>query len=203
MIGKLKGTVDEILTTDQIILDVGGVGYTIHCLSYLLVHSKQGEHLSLWIEMQTKEDGVTLYGFMNTQEQQCFRLLISVPGVGGKMAMLILNHCKPEELIHHINNSNDGVFRKISGVGPKLANRLITELKTSKMFKSLSRDFELKDLKNGGRVQYSQQAEDAIVALVNFGFSKILSTQVVYDVIKSDLSLDLSEIIRLSLQKLH
>src|SRR5579863_9193080 len=129
MIGKLRGLIDSI-GDDSIILDVGGVGYHVFCSSRTLAALPLvGEAAQLVIEMHVREDHIHLYGFPDSIERDWFRLLLTVQGVGNKIALAILGAYAPEQLAHSILAKDTAAFRAISGIGPKLAERIVTELK--------------------------------------------------------------------------
>src|SRR5580704_4812127 len=124
MIGKLRGRIDEI-HEDSVILDVGGVGYQIFCSSRTLAALPPvGETAQLIIETHVREDHIHLYGFPDTIERDWFNLLCTVQRVGNKMALSILGAYSPEQLAHAILAKDTAAFSRISGVGPKLAERI-------------------------------------------------------------------------------
>lgn len=131
MIGKLTGIAEQY-SNDSIILNVSNVGYIVCCSEKTLQHVKYDSSVTLFIDMQTKEDGTHLYGFETLIEKQCFKLLNSVSGVGGKVALLILSRLSIKHILDAIRFGHASVFQSISGIGPKLAQRITTELKNSK-----------------------------------------------------------------------
>jgi len=129
MIGKLKGLVDS---TDEgkAIIDVGGVGYLVFSSARTLRDlPSEGQAVELLIETHVREDHIHLYGFLMEEEQQWFKTLITVNGVGTKMALAILSALSPAQLTTAIMAQDKASFTQVSGVGPKLADRLLTELK--------------------------------------------------------------------------
>ena len=129
MIGKLKGRID---TTDEdsAIIDVGGVGYTVFLNTRTLsMLPGKGEAAELIIETHVREDHIHLFGFPDVAERDCFRLLVTVQGVGVKMAMAILSVFSPPQLAAAIAAKDVKSLTRVSGVGPKLAERMTTELK--------------------------------------------------------------------------
>ena len=129
MRGKLTGILD-ITSLNSILLDVGGVGYLVNCsLRTLARCGSKGEALSLYIDTNVREDAITLYGFIDEAEQQWFRLLHSVQGVGPKAAMSILGACPPDKLAFAIAAGDKAAITQADGVGPKIAVRILTELK--------------------------------------------------------------------------
>ncbi len=129
MIASLSGTLAE-KNMDFIVVDVGGVGYQVYVS--LNTHHRlpeEGESLSLLIHTYVREDAFTLFGFIAREERELFLLLMSVTKVGAKMAKTILSGIQPKELCFAIRTSDSSTLQKISGVGAKLAQRLILELK--------------------------------------------------------------------------
>src|ERR1700743_2277213 len=128
MIGKLTGTVDSI-TDDTVILDVHGVGYLVQCPSSTLARLAVGAPASLMIEMKVSEDAMKLYGFASAEEREWFRLLQTVQNVGGKVALSVLSTLSPHDLERALALSDKAMIGRAPGVGPKLALRIVTELK--------------------------------------------------------------------------
>ncbi len=128
MIGKLKGIVEEI-GEDYILLDVGGVCYLVFMSRRGLDNiAAVGEPAILFVETHVREDHIHLFGFNNVVEREWFKLLSTVQGVGAKMALSILGVFSPEELAQAIQNKDDRLLTRVSGVGKKLGVRLVTEL---------------------------------------------------------------------------
>jgi len=128
MIGKLSGTVDSI-ADDTVILDVNGVGYLVHCPASTVSRLAVGARASLMIEMKVSEDAIKLYGFFAAEEREWFRLLQTVQNVGGKVALSVLSTLSPRELQRALALGDKAMIGRASGVGPKLALRIVTELK--------------------------------------------------------------------------
>src|SRR3982750_57157 len=129
MIGKLKGIIDSY-GEDYIILDVQGVGYQVHCSARTLqALPAQGEPVSLAIETHVREDQIRLFGFQSDIEREWFRLLQTVQGVGTKVALAILSTLRPADLASAIAMRDKAMVARSPGVGPKVAERVVTELK--------------------------------------------------------------------------
>ncbi len=129
MIGKLKGVVDSI-GEDFLILDVHGVGYVVTCSTRTLQNlPRPGEAATLAIETQVREDSIRLFGFQQDVERDWFRLLQSVQGVGAKVALAILSILPPADLALAIAAQDKAMVSRAAGVGPKLAARIVAELK--------------------------------------------------------------------------
>ena len=129
MIGKLKGVIDSY-GDDFIILDVHGVGYVVQCSSRTLQNLPPvGEAAALAIETQVREDAIRLFGFSSDAERDWFRLLQSVQGVGAKVALAILGVLPGGDLATAIATQDKAMVSRAPGVGPKLAARIVAELK--------------------------------------------------------------------------
>lgn len=169
MIRKLKGVIDTI-EANSVILDVGGVGYNAFCSSNTLRQIPQkGEVVTLFIETSVREDHIHLYGFANLEEKQAFLQLIKVNGVGNKMALSILSVFSPLELTTAIAAKDKGAFRSVSGVGPKIAERIITELKDKFSITGNIDNFAITSSVGSG---VGSDVADAVSALVNLGYSR-------------------------------
>jgi Holliday junction DNA helicase RuvA len=176
MIGKLRGKVDSV-TEDSVIIDVGGVGYVAFCSPRTLAALEPGTAAELTIETHVREDHIHLYGFADAIERDWFRLLATVQGVGNKTALTILGAYSPAKLVHAIIAKDIAAFKAISGIGPKLAERIVTELK-DKVLKMPTGDFapEMPAAKTGKKSAPANNVitftDDAISALVNLGYSR-------------------------------
>lgn len=178
----LCGTLVEI-AADHCIIDVSGVGYKVFCSGRIFDNVRVNDNVEVRIETVVREDVILLYGFRDKKEQACFNLLLSVQGVGAKLAMVILDFISCDDLLIAINNDDVTNLRKISGVGPRLASRLSNELKSSKMFKALFADvnsqargnIEDADYKNDASVADRIILQDVISAMVGLGFSQEIS----------------------------
>jgi Holliday junction DNA helicase RuvA len=121
MIGKLKGLIDSY-GEDFVILDVGGVGYQVHCSTRTLQHlPSPGEAAVLSIETYVREDAIKLFGFRTDQEREWFRLLQTVQGVGAKVALAVLGTLAPSDLANAIALRDKAAVARTPGVGPKVA----------------------------------------------------------------------------------
>lgn len=183
MIGKLSGIIDSF-GENYILLDVQGVGYLVHCSNRTLTQAGQaGDPLSLLIDTHVREDALNLYGFKDSAEQQWFRLLTSVQGVGARVGMAILSACPPERIGFAIASGDKAAIQQADGVGPKLALRILTELKD----KAGKIDLQIvpaksDDKKNGKGQPVPGDASidnDAVSALVNLGYAKTDAFQAV------------------------
>ena len=129
MIGKLKGLI-ESYGQNSVILDVNGVGYEVHCSARTLQELPGiGQPAALSIETHVREDQIRLFGFVTEIEREWFRLLQTVQGVGAKVALAVLGTLKPSELASAIAMRDKAMVARAPGVGPKVAERIVTELK--------------------------------------------------------------------------
>jgi len=129
MIARLKGLLDSV-AADACVIDVQGVGYLVSAsVKTLSSMGGVGSAVALHIETQVREDAIQLYGFVSPAERDSFRLLTSVQGVGGRVALAILSVLGPDELAHAVASLDTASIARANGVGPKLAARIANELK--------------------------------------------------------------------------
>ena len=177
MIGKLTGRVDFI-GPDHAVIDVGGVGYVVHCASSTLSRLALGASATLWVETKMSEEAIRLYGFTAADEREWFRLLQTVQGVGARVALSILSALKISELERAILLGDKAVVGRAQGVGPKLATRLVTELKDKAPAIALQRSVDTGEPLGG--LQAPRPVEsDAIAALIKLGYSQIAAAEAV------------------------
>jgi Holliday junction DNA helicase RuvA len=176
MIGKLTGTVDSI-ADDTVILDVHGVGYLVQCPSSTLARLSVGAPASLIIEMKVSEDAMKLYGFASAEEREWFRLLQTVQNVGGKVALSVLSTLNPRELQRALALGDKAMIGRASGVGPKLALRIATELKD----KAPSMMLQGGDDAAAVAVAHAPRGpeSDAVSALIHLGYSDARAAEAV------------------------
>ena len=171
MIGKLRGVVDG-LDDEGLILDVNGVGYLVAASAHTLrALPPIGEPVELLIETHVREDAIRLFGFLTASERDWFRLLQSVQGVGGKVALGILGALKPEALSTAIARQDKAMMARAPGVGPKLAARLVLELKDKAPAPGAA-DFGGPDMGAAGGSKLPKTVEDAILALIGLGYAR-------------------------------
>ncbi|KQP36786.1 ATP-dependent DNA helicase RuvA [Methylobacterium sp. Leaf469] len=173
MIGKLKGLVDSY-GEDFVILDVQGVGYVVHCSARTLQRMPAiGEAAQLAIDTHVREDMIRLYGFRSDPEREWFRLLQTVQGVGSKVALGLLSVLEPEALASAIALGDKTAVARAPGVGPRLAARLVAELKDkAPAFAPIDPSV----IALNGAVQdrsAPQPVADAVSALVNLGYAPV------------------------------
>jgi len=176
MIAKLTGLVDST-AEDSLIINVGGVGYLVFCSVRTLntLAAKRGS-VSVFIETHVREDHIHLYGFAEQFEQEWFKLLITVQGVGAKVALAMLSITAPDTLAQAIATADKPAITQAPGVGPKLANRIISELKDKMGGVALgSGIFAVEASKAAGGSEdpgVNLAMADAVSALVNLGYGR-------------------------------
>lgn len=128
MIASLKGLVQQV-GADHAVIEVGGVGYLVQASARTLAGLGLGEAAFLLVETQVREEAITLFGFASPAERDWFRLLTGVQGVGGRVALSLLSTLAPDELTRAITHEDKAMVARAPGVGPRLAARIVTELK--------------------------------------------------------------------------
>ena len=172
MIGKLKGVIDSY-GEDFVILDVNGVGYQVHCSPRTLQElPATGAPVTMAIETHVREDQIRLYGFLADGEREWFRLLQTVQGVGAKVALSVTGTLKPADLASAIALRDKAAVTRTPGVGPKVAERIVTELK-DKAPAFANVDPALVRLSGAiDNERAPRPVTDAISALVNLGYGQ-------------------------------
>ncbi|MDN5247733.1 MAG: Holliday junction branch migration protein RuvA [Wolbachia endosymbiont of Tyrophagus putrescentiae] len=187
MIGNLSGIIDEV-HSDYVILNVNGVGYIVYLSAKTLGICTVGNKVKFLIEtyINSRDNSTQLYGFISKEEQKCLRLLVKVNGVSYKTAMSILSKLTPEQFFLAVAHG-DKILLKISGLGPKLINRIITEL-CGKVDKP--------------EVNISPIQEDAVSALVNLGYEKMKAYDTIKKIQDESPDLETKDIVRMALKDL-
>ena len=180
MIAKLTGLVDST-GEDYVIIDVSGVGYSVFCSNRTLnMLATATGTVSVMIETHVREDHIHLYGFADEAERAWFKLLITVQGVGAKVCLAILSVLSPDNLVQAIAAQDKTAVTQAPGVGPKLATRILSELKDKVGGISLGSTTAVLE----GEVAYAeggnQFANDAVSALVNLGYGRSDAFRVVH-----------------------
>lgn len=192
MIGYLSGKIISIKPT-QILLDLNGVGYQVFISISTFEKISDSSNVSLFIHTHVREDAITLYGFYSEQEKQMFEMLISISGIGPKVALSILSGISVDDLSDAIIKGDVGRLISIPGVGRKTAERIVLELK-SKVSDLESEFSTLSD--------YSIR-QQAISALTTLGYNQKNSEKVVRDLLSANPALSLEEIIKKSLAEFN
>ena len=168
MIASLKGVLDSV-AEESAIVDVRGVGYLVFCSGRTLSKLPQpGAAVRFVVETHVREDHIHLYGFADSDERDWFRLLTTVQGVGAKVGLAILSALGPEELVQALVAQDKAAVSRANGVGPKLAGRIVSELK-DKVSGLAPAAFEISA---GPSAAAGGNLEDAVSALENLGFQR-------------------------------
>jgi len=172
MIGKLKGIIDSY-GEDSIVLDVNGVGYLVHCSVRTLQELPgTGQPATLSIETHVREDQIRLFGFLTDVEREWFRLLQTVQGVGAKVALSVTGTLKPADLASAIALRDKAMVARAPGVGPKVAERIVTELKDKAPAHA---ELDPAVVRLSGALderRAPQPMADAVSALINLGYGQ-------------------------------
>ena len=172
MIAKLTGKITRA-NDESLIIDVNGVGYLVFCSAKTLeAVSKNEEVISLLVETHVREDHIHLFGFFEEAEQNCFKILTTVQGVGAKVALGILSSWSPNKLANAISAGDKNLITKAPGVGPKLAARIITELKDK-----MGSVYESQIITNYGQKSVNKKVDEGVIsdvisALENLGYQR-------------------------------
>jgi holliday junction DNA helicase RuvA len=174
MIGKLRGKVDAI-GESFLIVDVNGVGYEVQASARTLRNLKTGEDVSLTIDTHVRDDAIRLFGFASEVERSWFRTLQSVQGVGAKVALGLLGTLSPQQLANAIALSDWGSVEQAPGIGKKLAQRIVAELKDKAPALSVAGLHLPGAAMNGGAASPPQgdAAAEALSALTNLGYQPV------------------------------
>lgn len=198
MIEYIKGEIAEI-TPALAVIDCNGIGYAVN-ISLNTYSAIQGKHsIKLYIHEAIREDAHVLYGFSTKQERELFLLLISVSGIGGNTARMILSALSPAELCNVISSGNDKLLKSVKGIGLKTAQRIIVDLKdkiASTGMETVSGSIASLSPAN------SEIHDEAIAALTMLGFAQAPSQKVVSAILKEDSTLSVENVIKLALKRL-
>lgn len=198
MIEYLKGELAE-LTPATAVIDCNGVGYvaSISLNTYSAIQGKKD--CKLYIYEAIREDAYTLFGFADRQERELFLLLISVSGIGGNTARMILSALSPNELINVISNENANLLKSVKGIGLKTAQRIIVDLKDKIKTGAVAA------ASTTGTVTLpanSEVMDEAVAALTMLGFAQGPSQKVVIGILKEEPSAPVEQVIKLALKRL-
>jgi Holliday junction DNA helicase RuvA len=195
MIGKLTGIVDT-LGDDHAILDVNGVGYLVSCPSSTLSKLAAGNTASLMIETRVTDETIKLYGFSSAEEREWFRLLQTVQNVGARVALNVLSALSPRDLERALALGDKAAIGRAQGVGPKLALRIVTELKDkapAMMLRGHGDETVAHAAPRGPEA-------DAVAALVGLGYSPSQASETVARVSRDLGEVEVAVLIRESLR---
>lgn len=198
MIEYIKGALTE-LTPAMAIVECHGVGYGINVSlnTYSAIQGKK--EVKLYIVEAIREDAYNLYGFATRQERELFLLLITVSGIGGNTARMILSALSPSELCNVISSGNDKLLKTVKGIGLKTAQRIIVDLKD----KIGATGIESADVLTAPATHaHSEVYEEAIAALTMLGFAQAPSQKVVAAILKEEPEAAVEKVIKLALKRL-
>ena len=197
MIGKLRGIVDTI-DTDSIILDVSGVGYKVHCSATTLRNlPSKDENVSLFIETMVREDAFNLYGFITQSEQNAFKELIKVGGVGNKVALAILGSLTAEQIVHAVTLQDKSLFQQVSELKDRITNDILAQDATSLPAPGLQAQPTAPQTSVS-----TSYIQDAISALVNLGYQRDIAYKVITKISKEHGdTIETGELIRIALKE--
>ena len=183
---------------NAVVLSCGGVGYYAQCpASVAGALPGVGKEATIYTVMSITENDVSLYGFATEQQQACFEMLTAVSGVGPKVGLAILSVMEPDRVALAISAGDHKAFKAASGVGPKLAQRIVLELK-DKVAKGFVDGISLEDVAGAASGEpASQSSAQAIAALVSLGYSQ---SEAALAISKIDATLPVEEIIKLALR---
>ena len=175
---------------DQIIVDIAGIGFRIHAATHTKNALKPGQVAKIYLSLYVREDQLKLYGFLNEAERQMFLKLQSISGIGPALALHILDAAALSKIQQAIINGDVAFFRTIKGIGPKIANRIVIELKGS---------LKATDIAVGSEPDYTRLS--AIHGLMALGYPELEAAEIVQKVLnQADRPENLEDIIRMSLQ---
>jgi Holliday junction DNA helicase RuvA len=192
----ISGSLTELSPTYAVV-EAAGVGYYINISLQTFSAIEGAESVRLYVHFIVREDAQILYGFATRQERELFRLLISVSGVGGNTARMILSTYSTSELRNIISTANAVLLKNVKGLGLKTAQKIIVELSG----KMVDLGLEAKAVKSAGEVD-NEVFNETVAALVMLGFTKVNVNKAVSAVLKEKPSASLEEIIKLSLKRL-
>lgn len=192
MIGFLRGKIISTRPT-KILLDVNGVGYAVNISIHTFENINGKEDASLFIYTNVKEDSITLYGFSSEAEKEMFELLISINGIGPKIALSILSGIRIDDLKNAIRNADVNRITAVPGIGRKTAERLVLELKS-----------KVDNIPGEGTVEIPFSIKnEAVAALTTLGYNAKLAEKVVRDILSDEPGAALEELIKKALSSLN
>jgi Holliday junction DNA helicase RuvA len=203
MIGKLTGLIDSY-GEDFVIVDVGGVGYVVHCSTRTLqALPAKGEPVSLAVETHVREDQIRLFGFTGDIEREWFRLLQTVQGVGTRVALSVLGTLKPHELATAVAMRDKATVARTPGVGPKVAERIVTELKDKAPAYAAIDPAVIRLAGAVDEKRAPRPVADAVSALVNLGYGQPQAAAAIAAAMgEAGEGADVARLIRLGLREL-
>lgn len=196
MIAYIRGKL-EIKAKEYIVIEVNGIGYKIFMAENSIQELEKGKEIKIFTYMKVREDDISLYGFLNNEELVTFELLISVGGVGAKSAITILSNISPSKFALAVITNDVNTLKKLPGIGPKTAQRIILELK-DKMKSESAIEENSEEIKSA--IKLDSKAEDAIEALNVLGYMRKDIEKVLINIDTKELSVE--EVIKQGLKYL-
>ena len=209
MIGRIKGQLIE-KKRDSVVIDVHGIGYVVYVTEKTarsLNLDNQSRDISLYSELLVKEDLLQLVGFVTQIEKDWFNILRSVQGIGAKVALTILNTLDTTELLRAVRMKNELAFSSVSGIGSRMAQRLVVELSGRKDLIVLE-DEEIKEIKDDNNeqtiniIKRKEVQQDALSALQNLGFKTAEAQSTIDKILIEDDFIDASQLVKKALRSL-
>lgn len=193
MIAHIQGRLVEKTPTD-VVIECNGVGYHINISLHTFSLIPEGENLKLFTFLQVKEDSHTLYGFVEKQERELFKLLLSVSGVGANTARTMLSSLQPSQIIQAIASNDVATIQGVKGIGAKTAQRVILDLKDKVL--------KVYDLDDVSLVSNNTNKEEALSALEVLGFNRKTAEKVIDKIVKDVPNASVEELIKQALKNL-
>ena len=209
MIGRIKGQLIE-KKRDSVVIDVHGIGYVVYVTEKTarsLTLGNQSSDISLYSELLVKEDLLQLVGFITQKEKDWFNILRSVQGIGAKVALTILNTLDSKELLRAVRMKNELAFSSVSGIGSRMAQRLVVELSGRKDLIVLE-DEEIKKIEDESNdqtvnlIKRKEIQQDALSALQNLGFKTSEAQSTIDKILVEDDFIDASQLVKEALRSL-
>lgn len=194
MIEYIKGNIAEV-TPAMTVIDCNGVGYGINISLNTYSAIQNLSTCKLYIHEAIREDAYILYGFADKQERELFLLLISVSGIGGNTARMILSALSPSELCNVISSGNANLLKTVKGIGLKTAQRIIVDLKDKIKTGTVAEDMTFSSAN-------TEIQDEAVAALTMLGFNTAASQKVVTAILKEQPDLPVEQVIKSALQRL-
>lgn len=204
MIAQLTGKLASV-SSDEVIIDVGGVGYQLFVSKGNLgaLMGQQGQIVTLFVETHVREDHIHLYGFLTADEKMWFKKLTAVSGVGAKSAQSILSACPPARLIGAIAAQDHKAIQAAEGVGPKLAQRIVLDLKDKLPQTGIAPVATVVPIAGKKTEIAPSVVDDCVSALVNLGYDRTMAYQVASRIAyANDNKIALNELLKAALQEL-
>lgn len=193
MIAHIQGRLVEKTPTD-VVIECNGVGYHINISLHTFSLIPEGENLKLFTFLQVKEDAHTLYGFVEKQERELFKLLLSVSGVGANTARTMLSSLQPNQIIQAIASNDVATIQGVKGIGAKTAQRVILDLKDKVL--------KIYDLEDVSLETNNTNKEEALSALEVLGFNRKAAEKVVDKIVKDAPNATVEQLIKQALKNL-